>query len=69
MSSIATLAIETCQADLLPRVLSAHSISNDQEALDIAQILAAEFRVGASGVGRLGHGIAVVGELSVLMCG
>ncbi|MFJ2990830.1 SfnB family sulfur acquisition oxidoreductase [Collimonas sp. NPDC087041] len=48
MSSIATLAIETSQVDLLPRVLPAHRISNDQEALEIAQALAAEFRVGAS---------------------
>jgi alkylation response protein AidB-like acyl-CoA dehydrogenase len=48
MSSIATLASETGQADLLPRVLPAHRISNDQEALEIAQALAAEFRVGAS---------------------
>ncbi|AMO99530.1 sulfur acquisition oxidoreductase, SfnB family [Collimonas arenae] len=48
MSSSATPAIETSQADLLPRVLPAHRISNDQEALEIAQALAAEFRVGAS---------------------
>ncbi len=33
-----TLAIETCQADLLPRVLSAHNVSNDQEALDRAHM-------------------------------
>ncbi|MEM4990270.1 SfnB family sulfur acquisition oxidoreductase [Collimonas sp. H4R21] len=48
MSSTATIAIEENQADLLPRVLPAHRIGSDQEALDIARALAAEFRSGAS---------------------
>ncbi|WP_211467951.1 SfnB family sulfur acquisition oxidoreductase [Collimonas silvisoli] len=48
MSSTATIAIEESQIDLLPRVVPAHRISSDQEALDIAHALAAEFRGGAS---------------------
>ncbi|WP_038487832.1 SfnB family sulfur acquisition oxidoreductase [Collimonas arenae] len=48
MSSIATIATDVSPADLLPRVLPAHRISSDQEALDIARKLAAEFRVDAS---------------------
>jgi len=48
MSSIATIATDVSAADLLPRVLPAHRISTEQEALDIARELAAEFRVEAS---------------------
>lgn len=48
MSSIATAAIEASPVDLLPRVVPAHRIDSDREALDVARALAAEFRTGAS---------------------
>jgi SfnB family sulfur acquisition oxidoreductase len=48
MSSTATIAIEENQIDLLPRVVPAHRIGSDQEALEVAHALAAEFRSGAS---------------------